>query len=86
MISRDERREAEDRIARLIFAYCTRLDAADFEGMASLFEKGTWHIDPETVCRGKDECARVAGGEARRPRRQARDPARRLQPRHRCRR
>lgn len=35
MISRDERREAEDRIARLIFAYCTRLDAVDFEGMAS---------------------------------------------------
>jgi hypothetical protein len=55
MISRDERREAEDRIARLIFAYCSRLDAADFEGMASLFENGTWHIDPETVRHGRDE-------------------------------
>jgi ketosteroid isomerase-like protein len=55
MISRDDRREAEDRIARVILAYCSRLDAADFEAMASLFENGTWHIDPETVCHGKDE-------------------------------
>ena len=55
MISSDERREAEERIARLIFAYCSRLDAADFEGMASLFKNGTWHIDPGTVCHGKDE-------------------------------
>jgi hypothetical protein len=55
MISHDERREAEDRIARLIFAYCWRLDAADFEGMASLFDNGTWHIDPETACHGKEE-------------------------------
>jgi hypothetical protein len=55
MISPEERRDAEDRIARLIFGYCSRLDAADFEGMASLFEHGTWHIDPETVCHGKAE-------------------------------
>jgi len=55
MISRDDRREAEDVIAPPIYDYCTRLDAADFEGMASLFQNGTRHIDPETVCHGTDE-------------------------------
>ncbi|MDS2171854.1 nuclear transport factor 2 family protein [Nesterenkonia sp. CL21] len=55
MISRDDHREAEHQIARLIYTYCQRLDAADFTGAAALFKNGVWHITTETTCRGSIE-------------------------------
>ncbi|MBE8523967.1 nuclear transport factor 2 family protein [Amycolatopsis sp. H6(2020)] len=55
MISREDRREAEHQIARLIYTYCHRLDGADLEGAASLFENARWQLSPEIVCHGKAE-------------------------------
>ena len=54
MISTVERLEAQEQISRVIFAYCERLDAADFEGVASLFERGVWHVSDELALSGKE--------------------------------
>lgn len=55
MIASEDRREAEHQIARLIYTYAHRLDAADFKGAAALFENAIWHITEETSCRGTAE-------------------------------
>jgi hypothetical protein len=55
MISRDERREAESQITRLIHSYFYRLDERDLEVVAAFFEDAAWHISPERVTHGKAE-------------------------------
>ena len=55
MISRDDRREAESQIARLIHTYLYRLDEGDLEAVAAFFEDATWHVSPELATRGKVE-------------------------------
>lgn len=54
-ISREDRREAESRIARLVHTYCYHLDARDLEAVAGLFEEAVWHVSPELSCHGKAE-------------------------------
>ncbi|MBM0259031.1 nuclear transport factor 2 family protein [Micromonospora sp. 4G55] len=55
MISREDRREAEHQITRLIYTYCHRLDGADLEGAASLFENARLQLSPEVICHGAAE-------------------------------
>lgn len=55
MITRDERMYAEREITRLIYTYCQRLDAADFEATAEFLEHAIWHFSPETSLHGRDE-------------------------------
>ncbi|MBB3649232.1 hypothetical protein FHX14_005466 [Rhizobium sp. BK619] len=55
MISRDDRREAESQIARLIHSYFYRLDERDLEAVAAFFENAAWHISPERATHGKAE-------------------------------
>jgi hypothetical protein len=55
MISRDDRREAESQIARLIHSYFHRLDERDLEAVAAFFEDAAWHISPERATHGKAE-------------------------------
>ena len=42
-------------ILRLMNEYCCRVDAGDFDGFASLFEHGSFHVlgDPAGACSGK---------------------------------
>ncbi len=55
MISRDDRREAESQIARLIHTYLYRLDEGDLEAVAAFFEDATWHVSPALATHGKVE-------------------------------
>ena len=55
MISREDRREAENQIARLIHTYCYRLDAGDLEAVAAFFEDAAWHSSPTVACHGAAE-------------------------------
>lgn len=55
MFSREDRREAEYQITRLIYTYCHRLDGADLEGAAALFENARWQLSPEVICHGAAE-------------------------------
>jgi hypothetical protein len=55
MISREDLREAESQIARLIHAYCYRLGEGDLEAAAAFFEDATWHISADLATHGKAE-------------------------------
>ena len=48
--------ESKDAILKLMNEYCYRIDAADFEGFASLFEHGSFHVlgDPAGALVGKE--------------------------------
>ena len=55
MISREDRLEAESRIARLIHSYCHRLDEGDLDAVAAFFKDATWQISPDLVTTGPTE-------------------------------
>ena len=48
--------ESKDDIVKLMNEYCYRIDAGDFEGFASLFEHGSFHVlgDPAGALVGKE--------------------------------
>ena len=48
--------ESKDAIVKLMNEYCYRIDAGDFEGFASLFEHGSFHVlgDPAGALVGKE--------------------------------
>ena len=47
---------SKDAIVKLMNEYCYRIDAGDFEGFASLFEHGSFHVlgDPAGALVGKE--------------------------------
>ena len=54
-ISRVDRLIAESDIARLIYTYCHRMDAGDFDAVGDLFKDATWQLSPEQITTGKAE-------------------------------
>jgi len=55
MLDSGQIRDAEAAITRLIYTYCHRLDGADLEGAAHLFEHARWQLSPDVICRGAAE-------------------------------
>lgn len=55
MLSSTSTRDAEAAITRLIYTYCHRLDGADLEGAAELFEDARWQLSPDVICQGSKE-------------------------------
>jgi 3-phenylpropionate/cinnamic acid dioxygenase small subunit len=55
MLSSEERRDARDQIADLMFAYAEGIDQGDQVAVGKLFERGVWEVTPEQTLSTPDE-------------------------------